>query len=506
MNRLVPLSLAFAIAAMGAAAAETDPEVTLAELEARPTKASSDPSYWPAALAQTKDAFRLIESTKLTTADEFFRVSKFVTASDNHFRASRVRYELLLAAAVLGHTEAEKEIAVAWDELLAAIGRPLRTDFKGLAQKHPDFYQVEAAPDCVQALLRDPEKARAAAKSAALNTEMKAIVEADQADRRSDWGKLNADERRAIHDRDIARNLRAREIILTGDLRTAADFANASLVMQHSPRFAGYQIAHELAVCSMLLGDRGRGRWLIAATYDRMLGSVGHDQRFGTQYSGYGAGGASTLDHVDTAGICDAQRKALGCPTLEEVKNRNVGAAQPKESSKLVAEFSGPNRSVRDPKFGLTTTYPEGWKIREVLRWGDQQNTIFFDIDAAPEPSPNLYYRVYQKPRPRTPEEMVAFVREEAKKKEASRRENIADYTNRADSFKTFSLGGNAAFSWSADFTGPSGDKWVEYFVRIQTENADASFFLQSPASQIDALRPAVDRLMAELKMPMPQN
>src|SRR6185436_1921947 len=123
-----------------------------------------------------------------------------------------------------------------------------------------------------------------------------------------------------LRERDNARNLRTREIIAAGELRTAADFSAASLVMQHSSHFSGYQIAHELAVCSMLLGDRGRGRWLIAATYDRMLGSIGHDQRFGTQYHGYGSGGASVLGLVDTAGLCDAERKALGCPTLEESK------------------------------------------------------------------------------------------------------------------------------------------------------------------------------------------
>jgi hypothetical protein len=209
-----------------------------------------------------------------------------------------------------------------------------------------------------------------------------------------------------------------------GELRTAADFANASLVMQHSARFSGYQTAHELAVCAMLLGDRGTGRWLIAATYDRMLGSVGHEQRFGTQYSG-GPGQPATMQPVDTAGICDAQRTALGCPTLEQAKNRTLGGnrAAREAAAKLVTEFSGPNRTVRDPKYGLTATYPEGWKIREVLRWGDQQNTNRLrGRQRLGVESPVFTIAFRREPRPMAPEVMTEFVREEMQKKEASRR------------------------------------------------------------------------------------
>jgi len=312
---------------------------------------------------------------------------------------------------------------------------------------------------------------------------------------------------KAAGERDDARNLRTREIIKAGELYTASDFANAALVMQHSARFSGYQTAHELAVCSMLLGDRGTGRWLIAATYDRMLGSIGHDQRFGTQYSGMA--GTTTLVRVDSAGICDAERKALGCPTLEQAKNRDLNAedaeksaASAPEADKLSAEFKGPNRSVRDPKFGLTATYPAGWEVQGVKRGSDQKTTIHFEITATPEPAPSLYYRVYHQPRSIAPESMPALLREEARNKEAARRENFPDYTNRADSFKLLTIAGNAACCWAADFTALTNDKWAEYFVFIRTDVVDALFFLQAPSDQIEPLRPAVDRLMESLKMP----
>ena len=494
-----PPSPAIAQASAGASAANSP--VTLATIEAQPAVAPSDSGYWSFALRQTTQALELIESNTLKTADEFFRVSKLVSQADVRFRAERVHYELLLAAAALGHAEAERGLAFAWDSLLGSLGRPLRNDFTGLVQKQPESFELVAAPDCVQAVLRDPEKARVAAKAAQRNPELKTIVDADQADRRN-WNNLTPDEMKATGERDQARNSRTREIIKAGELHTASDFTAAALVMQHSAGFSGFQTAHELAVCSMLLGDRGTGRWLIAASYDRMLGSIGHDQRFGTQYRGMG--GVTTIVRVDVAGICDAERKALGCPTLKEAENRNLNAQNAPAPGKLVAEFSGPNHSVHDPKFGLTLTYPDGWKVRDVHIWGDQQTTIAFEVIGQPESSPSLYYRVRHQPHPIAPDALPAFLREEAKKKETARRENLPDYTNRADSFKMLTIGEYSGCCWVADFTSQDGDKSAEYFVRIQTDVADATFFLQAPADQIESLRPVVDRLMAGLKMPLP--
>ena len=475
---------------------------TLAELEALPQAKPNAPEYWSWAAQATTQALQLIEANTLATGDEFFRIAKFVVLAENDFRTNRVRYELLLSAAARGQAEAEKQLAAAWDGVLHALGRPARFDFGGLATRYPEFYMLEPAPGCVQAVLRDPEKARAAARESAPNAEIKQIVTADQADRRSDWSKLTKEQRDAIGERDRARNARTREIIAAGELRTAADFAQAALIMQHSPRFAGYQTAHELAVCALLLGDRGTGRWLVAATYDRLLGSIGHDQRFGTQYSGRG-GGPSTLSRVDTAGICDAERAALGCPTLESARNRDLrGARRVEEASQLAKQFLGPDRSLRDPKFGLTATYPENWTLDGVVRWGDQQNTLSFDAEDEDEAHLNLYYRVYHAPKPRTPEETTAFIREEVRKKQEVRRQTAADYTNRPDSFREYRIGDYAAFSWLADFTDENGAKQVEYFVRLQTENADASFFAPMPAERFVVLRPQIDAFMATVRMP----
>ena len=83
------------------------------------------------------------------------------------------------------------------------------------------------------------------------------------------------------------------------------------------------------------------------------------------------------------------------------------------------------------------------------------------------------------------------------------RREGWPDYTNRAGSFRAFRLGTYPAFSWQADYTTTQGEKGAEYFVRVQTDAADASFFLQTPADRLESLRPAVDEFMTTLKLPV---
>ena len=98
----------------------------------------------------------------------------------------------------------------------------------------------------------------------------------------------------------------------------SAHFAAASLVLQHGDVYASYALAHELSLCALLLGDKNSA-WLLAATYDRMLGAAGHDQRFGTQYRGIST---VKLIEVDAFGINDTERTAMHCPTLAKALTR----------------------------------------------------------------------------------------------------------------------------------------------------------------------------------------
>lgn len=467
-----------------------DPATVLADLENR------SPKEWnnPALITEINgEVIRLVESNRLATAEDFWRAGVLLQKHMGEFRTGRVSYELWLAAAALGHPGAESGLAMSWDTVLGLIGRPLRIDVFNQAANNSEFSTVDPAPACIQSVLRDPSGARTKASASTDNLEILTIKEADQAVRQTDWSTLTEDQRKAIMDGDRQRNVRMREIVAAGDVRTANDFARAALVMQHSARFPGYQLAHELAVCSLLLGDRQSGRWLVAATYDRMLGSVGLDQRFGTQY---GAGG---LRQVDEAGICDAQRKSLGCPTLAEARARQLGG--PRRVAPPVSQFLGPDNRFHDATKGVAATIPSGWTASSVAAVGELANSVAFRIANHPGASPRFYYRIKEAAPPATAEAAEAFLREQAQAKETDRQGRTPDYKNQPDSFVFHQINGQPALSWIARYT-QDGQAHAEYLVRILGPTSVGLLFMQLPAGELEAVRPSMDRFAATVRLP----
>lgn len=465
------------------APAENLPAVAtlLDDLEARSPKDWNDPA---AIAAINAEAIRLVESNRLATGEEFFRASGLLSKHMNEFRTGRVQYELQLAAAAKDHLTAEKSLALSWDILLGLIGRPLRIDADNMAARYPQFHLSDPAPACIQAVMRDPAGARANAATLEDNPEIKSLVEADQAVRQTNWSTLTEEDRKAIMEGDHQRNARIREIVAAGDVRTANDFARAGLVMQHSGRFDGYQLAHELAVCSMLLGDRRSGRWLVAASYDRMLRSVGLDQRFGTQY-----GPAGPL-RLDEAGISDAQRQALGCPTLAAARLRSS-----RHSSTLVDK----DNTITDPKTQVSVSYPAGWKLARSSQVDATATSVIFAHPDHPQSALSVYYRM--QPLATDPAGPEAALRQQAAAKEADRRGMAADYTNDPASFRYRETGGRPCLSWTGRFT-HEGNPWVEHLVRVSGPNSYALIFLKMPAEKLDAIRPLMETMADSVQLP----
>jgi hypothetical protein len=302
---------------------------SLADLEARAPKENQYPTVVP---QFHSDVVRLVDSNTLATGEDFFRTANIAAGPFPDFRAFRMRYELTLAAAAKGDRDADNLIPTDWDALLQTLGRPMRYDLGKLVTQFPDdeHFALDPAPKSIQFVMLYPGKARETAANAVDNTEVQKLVDADQAIRKR-WNSLSEAEHKQVASDDHLRNVRIREIVNSETLHTSKDFENASLVMQHSSGFPGYELAHELAVCSMLLGNKGMGRWLVAATYDRMLMSLGHEQRFGTQGAIMALGDDKPhLADTDEAGICDGERLALGCPTLA-AKRANFYAPHPKD-------------------------------------------------------------------------------------------------------------------------------------------------------------------------------
>lgn len=110
------------------------------------------------------------------------------------------------------------------------------------------------------------------------NSALTELFKTDQAARQGksvDWAK--------VRPADEERRKQVRQMLDSGEVRTAADYFHAALVFQHGAVPEDFLLAHILAVNSIILGNRD-ARWLAAATLDRYLTQTGKLQVFGTQF------------------------------------------------------------------------------------------------------------------------------------------------------------------------------------------------------------------------------
>ena len=140
-----------------------------------------------------------------------------------------------------------------------------------------------------------------------MNEELRALFEADQADRHG----MNDDLAR----RDLERRARLDELLAAGAVRSAEDHFHAAMLLQHGYALDDYRRAHELALRAHELGHGMSARWLAAAALDRWLMHQGKPQKYGTQYRG--EGGRFRLWDVDSA-TTDEERAAWGVPPLAQ--------------------------------------------------------------------------------------------------------------------------------------------------------------------------------------------
>ena len=166
-----------------------------------------------------------------------------------------------------------------------------------------------------------------------------------------------------------------------------------------------------------------------------------------------------------------------------------------------LGEIISEDRSIRDPLYGLTARYPNGWTVRGVTRWGDQETTIYMGPNASPNAFSTLYYRVYQSPMT-IPSSAEGYLREEAKKRTERRVSGgLADFETVADSFVFKQIGGHPALGYLSCYN--AGGKMLgEYLVRVQSEKSVAQFLLRAPIEEIDGLRADFDAMIESVRLP----
>jgi hypothetical protein len=178
----------------------------------------------------------------------------------------------------------------------------------------------------VSSLLLAPLLARAQ-EQGSVTEELRALYEADQADRQftrpptdEDWAVVSA--------RDSERQARVYELVKGDELSVAEDFYHAAMVLQHGDTAEDVLVAHILATVAGFMGDE-RGPWLSAASLDRYLLRTRMPQRLGTQYVKPGAEDPFEIDSSQpwsqgpyVRWLPDSVRKVLGVESLADQAKR----------------------------------------------------------------------------------------------------------------------------------------------------------------------------------------
>ncbi|MEM1220434.1 MAG: tetratricopeptide repeat protein, partial [Bacteroidota bacterium] len=144
------------------------------------------------------------------------------------------------------------------------------------------------------------------------NEELKALAEADQADRepeKIDWVIVN--------NRDEERQKRVTEMLKEGVVRTAEDYANAAIIFQHGQDTTASRLAVAMMRKAIEL-DSTRDKWLLAAAIDRDLMRRDLPQIYGTQFRRNDIGEPWYRYKIDTTQVTDEERLEYGVETLAQ--------------------------------------------------------------------------------------------------------------------------------------------------------------------------------------------
>mgnify|MGYP001040777369 CR=1 FL=1 len=154
--------------------------------------------------------------------------------------------------------------------------------------------------------------------AASTNQELQKLEEADQSDRASGSNKIDWD---IVGKRDAVRRDRAAAILRAGDVRTAEDYFNAALIFQHGDSVDDIELALALATTATRLdGSNKDAKVLVAQAWDRVLVKRGKPQWYGTQFFKNKSTGKWEMSPMDPAAVTEAQREAMGIPTISETK------------------------------------------------------------------------------------------------------------------------------------------------------------------------------------------
>ena len=178
----------------------------------------------------------------------------------------------------------------------------------------------------------------------------------------------------------------------------------------------------------------------------------------------------------------------------------------------------GPDRSLVDRKFGLSTVLPTGWKIASALRIGEGGTVIRLSPNGDKNSSLIVGYfrttpwiegpidfgpgaRVFGPKKP-APSEVDGWLRETAERL-AHWAQELKDYKRDPAGSVSRVVGGCKALTWNSTYT-RKDEKWVEFAVQVYSENAHGHITLRTPEANIASTRPAFEKIVESFRLPKP--
>ena len=152
--------------------------------------------------------------------------------------------------------------------------------------------------------------------STADNQGLAKLEQQDQADRMPGTGKINWG---VVARKDAERKREVEKILADGGIRTAQDYFNASVIFQHGEDLNDIEQAYAFAVTAVSMDDRNQqAKQMEADAWDRIMLKRNRPQWYGTQFIRDQTTGKYAMYQVDSSVITDAERQAVGLPTMSE--------------------------------------------------------------------------------------------------------------------------------------------------------------------------------------------
>jgi hypothetical protein len=148
------------------------------------------------------------------------------------------------------------------------------------------------------------------------NLRLEELYAADQGDRAKVL--TSAKDVEALKRRDQERRREVLDLITRGEVNTQNDLYRGAVIFLHGAEPKDFLVAHRLAVMAAI-NDHRPSRWLVAASLDRFLMSLGLPQTYGTQFEHDAEQNRYQLRlPIDDVSVLHFEKRFFGVPTVME--------------------------------------------------------------------------------------------------------------------------------------------------------------------------------------------